>query len=244
VKQVDLFFDSEPVAGVVKADPLEVLRELAAPCRECRLGQTTDKQNNGIVYEGSPHARIALVGDMPEVEGTMLSKRLPIAAESRRELSRWLDAVGIPEEDVVIINTVQCKTTKGRSKNDERRLPFPEEVDACFPNRTLRVLQAMPNLEVVLTMGWTSAGALLGRNPEPGPKSHEGQWFGTDYLPGVAVICFDHPREYGRDCEARKKGKLLQFLQFFQTEYLRPDTAKIMPILKRREAERARAKAE
>ena len=244
MKQVDLFDSFGAPEVDEKSDPLAVLSELTGSCRECRLGQTTDRQNNGIAYTGSPSARIALLGDMPQVEGTMLSKRQPIAGEPMRELASWLAAVGIAEEDVFIINAVQCKTSKGRAKDVEIRQPFPEEVEVCFPGRALRVLQAMPNLEVVVTLGWTAAGALLGANPAPGPKSHEGQWFGTDYLPGVAVICFEHPREYDRDCDARQRGRMRQYLEFFQNEYVRSKTAKIRNILHECTEAWARTKAE
>jgi uracil-DNA glycosylase family 4 len=243
MKQCDLF-DFLPDTPQGASDPLEILREISVNCKSCRLGQTTDKQNNGFSYSGNPaNARVAVIGDMPQVEGTMLSTRPPIAGEQFRELNSWLMAVGIPEEDVFLANVVQCKTTKSKAKDAEIRPPFPEEVDLCFPGRTLRVLQAMPKLEVVMTLGWVTAGAVLGRNPEPGVKSHEGQWFGTDLLPNVAIFCLDHPREYGRECEARKRGKLRQYLTFFQTEYARSSTSKIVKILQRRQAERKQAQA-
>jgi hypothetical protein len=65
----------------------------------------------------------------------------------------------------------------------------------------------------------------------PTTKSHEGQWFGTDYLPGVAVFCLNHPRDYDRKTDPRVLGKTLQYLRFLKTEAVSPQTAKILPIL-------------
>jgi hypothetical protein len=103
----------------------------------------------------------------------------------------------------------------------------------------------MPKLEVVMTLGWVAAAAVIGRVPEPRQKSHEGQWFGTDLLPGVAIFCLDHPREFcGKEVEAKRLGKLKQYMEFFRAEYLAPETSKIMNILRLRQVQRARSKAE
>jgi len=234
----DLFsFLPETIEGV-REGPLDAIRDISKTCRSCRLGQTTDKHNNGFCYAGPVTAKIALLGDMPQVEGTVLSKRIPIAGDFLRELGGWLHVLHMTLADVMVLNAVQCKTNKSKAKDAELRQPFNEELDACFPDRALRVLRAMPDLDVVITLGWTAAAALLGRHPEPRVKSHEGAWFGTDYLPGVAVFCLAHPREYGADVDARTRGRLRQHLEFFESEYLRPSTAKIHKVLAFRQAER------
>ena len=234
----DLFSFSPEIIQGVREDPLDVIRDISKTCLGCRLGQTTDNHNTGFSYSGPVTAKIAMLGDMPQIEGTVLSKRVPIAGDFMRELNGWLHMLGVPEEDVFILNAVQCKTNKSKAKGAELRVPYNEELDACFPDRALRVLKAMSQLEVVITLGWTAAAVLLGRHPEPRVKSHEGAWFGTDYLPGVAVFCLDHPREYGADVDARTRGRLRQHLEFFQSEYLRQSTAKIRKVLAFRQAER------
>jgi uracil-DNA glycosylase family 4 len=242
--QTSLFDDyAAPVEG--PTDPLAILQELAGTCTSCRLGQTTDKTNEGVTYTGSPNARLAVLGDMPEVAGTLLSKRKPIAGEPLSVLKAWLGLAGLHEEDIFFINAVQCKTGKGKAKDQEVRDPFNEEIDACFPFRALRVLQAMPKLEVVMTLGWIAGACLVGRVPEPKQKSHEGQWFGTDLLPGVAVFCLDHPREFcGKEVDGRRIGKLKQEMEFFRAEYVNPETSKIMNILRLRQMQRAQTKSE
>ena len=182
VKQTNLFEGIlEVQTPVAPQDPLTILQELKGNCKNCRLGVTSDKTNDGIIYAGNPNARVAIVGDMPEISGTMLTKRLPIAGEPQGRLQGWLKALDMHEEDIFFINVVQCKTSKGKAKDAEILAPFNEEIDACFPFRALRVLQANTKLEVVITLGWIAAGALIGRVPEPRQKSHEGQWFGTGY---------------------------------------------------------------
>jgi len=230
-------FDLEEVQGP-KEDPIAVIHEISRNCKACRLGQSTDKQNTGFIFAGPTTARIAILGDMPQVQGTVLSKRLPLAGDFMQELGGWLEMLGVAQEDVFILNVMQCKTSKSKAKDAALRAPYNEEIDVCFPDRALRVMRALPDLEVVITLGWVAAAALLGRTPEPRLKSHEGAWFGTDYLPGVAVFCLDHPREYGKAADARKRGRLRQHLEFFQSEYLRPSTAKIRKVLEIRQAER------
>ena len=230
-------FDTEE-AEKPKEDPLVVIGEVSGNCKACRLGQSTDKQNTGFIYSGPTTARIAVLGDMPQVQGTVLSRRLPLAGDFMQELGGWLGMLGVAQEDVFVLNVMQCKTNKSKAKDAVLRDPFPEEIDVCFPGRALRVLRALPDLEVVITLGWVAAGALLGRTPEPRLKSHEGAWFGTDYLPGAAVFCMDHVREYGKAADARKRGRLRQHLDFFKSEYLKPETAKIRKVLDIRQAER------
>jgi uracil-DNA glycosylase family 4 len=214
-----------------------VLRSLHSNCKACRLGLTTDRQNEGIAWSGPTTAKLAFLGDQPDFEATQLPIRQPFAGEPRRELERWLRRMGVGTADVFCLNSVQCKTKRSPSKEPARE-PFKQESDVCFPQRALRVLKAMPNLEVVVTLGWVSAAALLGSKPKPRQKSHGGQWFGTDLLPGVAVFCLDHPRVYDLNCKPKQRGRLLQCLEFFETEYLRPETAKILEIYKLRASER------
>jgi uracil-DNA glycosylase family 4 len=223
----DLFTDDEAI--VEKESPLHVLSAIAGSCAKCRLC-AFDRDNMGISYDGSTSSKVAFLGDLPEVEGSQHSIRRPIAGEARNALDKWIVTMGLEPDCVFIVNTVQCKTFKGRRKrNEEVRAPFAEEIDACFPDRALRVLQAMPKLEVVVACGMTAAAALLGRNPEPKVKSHEGQWFGTDYLPGVAVLVMDHPRDYGREADRNRAGKQTQICKYFRTEYT--ETGKIRDIL-------------
>jgi uracil-DNA glycosylase len=248
-------------AGNVPADTLSLVTQLQKPCAECRLGQLTDRQNNGFAYLGSLDASIAFLGDMPDIEGCSLTHRAPVAGRDLDELRRWWGAINnmsagarlytgqgetpcpdIAFENLLVLNVVQCKTMKGKVAKDAIRSPYPEEIDRCFPFRALPVLKSMRNLKCVITLGWTAAAALLGRAPEPKPRSHEGCWFGTELLPGVAVFCLDHVREYEsvgmQKVDPKKIGRLMQHLNYLHNELINPSSQKVLKCLALLEGER------
>jgi len=235
----DLFGDQFDEVSAPK-DVNEVLEQLNVACHNCRLGKYLDPANNGLLWSGTPEAKVAFLTDMPEIEGTVLSKRVPVAGNSGRVLSGIIQAMDLQEDEIFVTSVVQCRTEKGIGSRKKKKkggkkeldlvLPQKQEIETCFPNRPLQVLRAMPNLEVLVTLGWTAAAAVLGREPEPREKSHEGQWFGSHLLPGVAVFCLDHPRFLGSDADSKKIGKLGQWLLFFRNEYT--SSGQILTILK------------
>jgi uracil-DNA glycosylase len=76
----------------------------------------------------------------------------------------------------------------------------------------------MPNLEVVITMGWVAAKALLGG--EPKQKTHEGYWFETTALPGIPVFCLPHPAGILREPSPEKDARVAECMKAFKREYL------------------------
>jgi uracil-DNA glycosylase len=251
---IDLFGDLSSPEGTTVGDPFTILQSLAGTCRDCRLGQTADRSNTGFVIQGPVKAEVAILGDAPDYAGTTTPQRLPLAGDSLYTLRNWLKKLdqisaekkypcrSLEEEDILFLNTVQCRTQK--TKKEAFREPHPDEIRTCFARRALPFLQSLPNLRVLITLGMPAAAAILGSDPEPSVKSHEGAWFGTDYLPRVAVFCLSHPREFDEETEARRLGRLQQCLKFFHSEYVDDSTAKILEIQNRREAQRARLLAD
>lgn len=249
---IDLFGGLPAPEATKSADPFTILRSLAGTCRDCRLGQTADRNNPGFVVEGPVTAELAVLGDAPDYVGTTTQKRSVLAGDTLYTFRKWLKKLEhlsagkcrtIHEEDILFVNTVQCRTQK--TKKDAYRDPHPDEIRTCFWGRTLPFLQSLPNLRVLITLGMPAAGAVLGNDPEPSVKSHEGVWFGADYLPGVAVFCLSHPRDLSDDdADPRRVGRINQCLQFFHGEFVNDATAKILAIQKRRSEQRAKLLAD
>jgi len=136
-----------------------------------------------------------------------------------------------------------------KKKDEEKRKGIPEQKDggpgqrdpeideiiACFGPRCLRVLRAMPNLEVIMTLGWLPAGVLLGTNKDrdiPRSKTHQGQWFESSILPGIPIFCLSHPAEMmhakrsGSEAAYEERNEeIKRCLDNFRREYLKSGKA-------------------
>jgi uracil-DNA glycosylase family 4 len=210
-----------------KEDVLSVIQDLTTNCTDCRLGYM--QQSKGLVWRGDPTRRIALVSIMPGPKEVQMGK--PLVGASGVEANKWFHYIGLDtNKDMFVTNVIQCKppdVEKKGEKKPSQREPEKDELAACFPNRCLRVLRAMPNLEVIITMGWVAARCILGGDPKD--KSHMGHWYTTSLLPGKAVYCLPHPAAYLRDPTPAAKGKVTECLDNFKREYL--TTNKVMDII-------------
>lgn len=217
MKQLSLITLTQPD----REDPEDVMRELSSTCRDCRLGVVVHPVNRGIIWRGTVKARIAVVGEAPGDQETEQGR--PLVGPSGRLWERWAGYMGLDTKlDCFLTNVIQCQPNKVPSKDDadimSQRAPHQEEMDACFGPRCLRILRAMPNLEVVITLGWVAAGAFLGG--EPKSKTHENMWFKSSILPGVAFYCLVHPSYILREPTTDKTQKVQEGLKRFREEYL------------------------
>ncbi len=176
-----------------------------------------------MVYRGNLNARIAIIGMAPG--DTETEKGSALIGASGKLLEQWMRYIGVDTRiDTFIMNVIQCQPPKkkinGRMK---QRDPDKEEINACFGPRCLRVLRAMPHLEVVITLGWLTAKAFLGTTGDavvPKVKTHEGQWFESSLLPGVGIFCLSHPAEIIYSDSEDKKMAIQHCLDHFKREYL------------------------
>jgi uracil-DNA glycosylase len=196
-----------------------VIKELSHTCTSCRLS-ILHPMNKGLIHRGNPLAKIAVIAEAPG--DTETERGIPLVGRSGQEFERWMQILKLnPRKDLWISNVISCQPDKimkeGRMQQDH---PKPDEIAACFAPRTMRVLKAMPNLEVVITMGWVAAKALLGG--DPGIKTHEGQWFESSLLPGRAIFCLVHPAYVLRqkDNNPDAAGPTERCLDYFKYEYL------------------------
>lgn len=224
-----------------KENVLSVIKDLSLPCYDCRLGHCqTPKFNRGFIWRGNPKAKIALVSIMPGPQEMEANK--PLIGKSGKLSDKWFKLIKLDTNtDMFVTNVVQCKPPDvetgeidpktGKEKTSQRE-PELDEFAACFPARCLRVLRAMPNLEVVITMGWTAAMCILGG--EPKEASHMGHWYTTSMLPGKAVFCLPHPAAQLREKDQagtsalEKKYRVVKCLYRFKRSYL--DSGKVVKL--------------
>ena len=200
-------------------DIQQVMARLCHPCFQCGLGLLRP-QNQGLIYRGTPQGWLAVVSEMPGDHETKLNKALVGNAGDKWE--DWAKYLEVSDQlDYLVINVVQCQPPRALVKGKpvgKQRSPGRDEIKTCFSNRCLRVLRAMPKLECVITLGWVAARELLGG--EPGERSHLGNWYVTDLLPGVAVYCLYHPSHLLQSPSDEKDGRSLECLGQFKREYL------------------------
>jgi uracil-DNA glycosylase family 4 len=200
----------------------DVLRELSSTCSSCRLSQI-HPYNRGMVFRGNHLARIAVVGGAPADSET--EKGVPLVGIAGKEFEKWMQYIGIDtRKDVFITNVLQCQPPK-KVINGKRKTRDPEkdEINACFGPRALRVLRAMPNLEIVIVLGWVAAKAFLGTSNDeniPKTKTHEGGWFESSLLPGIGIFCLNHPQDIVHAESPEKKMVIQKFLGYFKREAL------------------------
>lgn len=216
---------------------LSVIKDLSVPCYDCRLGHCNKpKQNRGLIWRGNPQAKIALVSIMPGPKEMESGK--PLDGASGKLSDKWFKYLNLDTNtDMLVINVVQCKppdVEKKGEKKPSQREPELDELAICFPSRCLRVLRSMPNLEVIITMGWSAAMCILGGSPKD--ASHMGHWYSTSLLPGIAVYCLPHPAAILREMSEagaaalHKRYKVLKCLDRFKRSYL--DSDKVIKLAK------------
>lgn len=226
-----MLFDLEALTE--KEDIQKVIKELSSTCLACRLS-FLHPYNRGILYRGNPMAKVAVLAEAPGDKETEAGQ--PLVGASGREWERWAQSIGLnTTKDVFHTNVIQCQPYKVmREGKMAQEAPDRDEIKACFVPRALRILKAMPNLEVVITLGWVGAKALLGG--EPKARSHEGNWFESNTLPGVAIFCLVHPAYVLRDPTPEKDLRVAECMRAFKREYL--DTGKCKQLAQEVKAKR------
>jgi DNA polymerase len=199
-------------------DVKDVMKSLAVSCENCRLG-LLHPTNRGLIYRGNPLAKLAFVHEAPRDSET--ERGVAMIGSHGKEFERWMQLLGLDtRNDVFITTVVQCQPPREEKAGKmTQREPDESEVSSCFGPRCLRVFRAMPNLEVVVTLGWPAARAFLGGKPIA--KTHDSQWFETSLLPGKPLFCMVDPVWVVRDPSPEKSTAVERSLTLFQREYLK-----------------------
>lgn len=168
-----------------------VLARLAAEvgaCRRCGLGE---QRQNPVFGEGSPTARLVVVGEAPGAEEDRTGR--PFAGRSGELLTRMLAAIGLPREEVFISNVLKCRPPGNRS-------PRPDEAAACRPFLQAQLEVLDPPL--LLALGAHAARLLLGT--ERGISALRGRFHTTP--DGFRVMPTFHPAYLLRNPAAKREA--------------------------------------
>ena len=142
-----------PLANLLSRDldhlvSLEGVAERVATCTLCGLSKGRKKTVPG---EGSPTARLMLVGEGPGATEDETGR--PFVGAAGELLTQILGSIGIPRESVFIANIVKCRPPQNRK-------PLPDESAACLPYLHRQVQLVRP--KVLVALGATAAEGLLG----------------------------------------------------------------------------------
>jgi DNA polymerase len=108
-------------------------------------------RTNGVPGEGSPRARLVLVGEGPGAREDATGR--PFVGQAGQLLDSILQAIDVPRETVYITNIVKCRPPQNRK-------PLPDEIAACIPylHRQLELIRP----KVIVALGGTAGEAILG----------------------------------------------------------------------------------
>jgi DNA polymerase len=144
-------------AALPGARSIGALRDLAAGCRACDLWA---RATQTVFGDGSPGARLLIVGEQPgnseDLEGA------PFVGPAGRLLDRALVEAGIDRAEIYVTNVVKHFKWR-RAPSGKRRIhekPDRAEVEACYPWLQAEVARIKPKL--VVCLGATAAQAVLG----------------------------------------------------------------------------------
>ena len=162
---------------------LAKLRRAATDCRACPLWRSGTQT---VFGDGSPSARLMLVGEQPGDREDLAGQ--PFVGPAGDVLARALDDVGISRRDAYVTNVVKhFKWRPGRGKRRLHQRPNSEEIGACRPWLDSELAVVGP--QIVVCLGATAAKALLGSGIRV--TRDRGRFMKADFAPLVTVTV--HP---------------------------------------------------
>ncbi len=174
-----LSFDP-PSADLFAADPiqqaasLEDVATLVAACRKCKL---CDSRTNTVPGEGPTTARLVVVGEGPGRTEDETGR--PFVGRAGELLTKILEAIKLPRDQVFICNVVKCRPP-------DNRLPQYDEIAACMPFLHRQIELVKP--KVILAMGGTASQSLLNTKQSLGALRNQVHRFR-----GIPLIVTYHP---------------------------------------------------
>lgn len=152
------------------------LAQAAATCTLCPLGST---RIQSVFSDGSPQARIMVIGEGPGQQEDETG--VPFVGRAGQLLTQILAWGGIDrQKDTYICNTVKCRPPQNRK-------PKPAETEACFPYLAGQIEIIQP--KILLLAGATAVQDIL--KTKQGITKIRGQWFESPY--GGKVMPIFHP---------------------------------------------------
>ncbi len=136
--------------------PLHEAAREAADCRRCPLWEPATQ----VVFgEGSPNARVMMIGEQPGDQEDLAGR--PFVGPAGQLLDRAMQEAGLDRQTVYVTNSVKHFKFVPRGKRRIHEKPGISEINACRFWLDLERATIKPALTVM--MGATAARAVLGR---------------------------------------------------------------------------------
>ncbi len=158
------------------------LREAAADCRACDLGE---RGTQTVFGEGRRRAKVMLIGEQPGNEEDLTGK--PFVGPAGRLLDDALEEAGIDRSQTYVTNVVKHFKWEPRGKRRIHKKPNAREIAACRPWLEAEIALIKPT--VIVALGATAAQALLG--PQFRVTKQRGQFIESTLAPYVMATV--HP---------------------------------------------------
>ena len=162
------------VDPIQQAASLQAVAALIAECRKCKL---CERRTNTVPGEGLATARLVVIGEGPGKTEDETGR--PFVGRAGELLTKILEAIKLPREQVFICNVVKCRPP-------ENRLPQYDEIAACLPYLYRQIELVKP--KVILAMGGTAAQSVLNTKQSLGSLRNQVHRFR-----GTPVIVTYHP---------------------------------------------------
>lgn len=175
-------------ASIIAKLDWQALRESAATCQACPLGQGRKQAVLGV---GDTNADWLFVGEGPGAEEDERGE--PFVGQAGKLLDAMLAAIDIRRGDrVYIANVVKCRPPNNRT-------PEAEESAACWPYLQRQIVLLQPRL--IVALGRPAAQALLGGEIKVGAARGRLHRYGD-----IPVIVTYHPAYLLRNLPDKAKA--------------------------------------
>ncbi len=130
------------------SESLEQIAEEIAACTRCGLHAERNRTVPGV---GRLQPDVLFIGEAPGAEED--AQGIPFVGRAGQLLTRMIEAMGYPREEVFIANIVKCRPPGNRN-------PTAPELEACLPYLRRQIARIRP--AVIVAMGNTAVQGLLG----------------------------------------------------------------------------------
>ena len=180
-----LVAEAAAIQGHHDVTSLEQFQAKICGCMKCPLGAT---RTNFVFGSGNPNADIMVIGEAPGADED--EQGLPFVGRAGQLLTKILESIEMPREQVYICNILKCRPPNNRK-------PLASETDQCEPYLWKQIELIKPKF--ILALGLTAANTLL-KN-----KESMTQLRGRvhDYQ-GIRTIVTYHPAALLRNPEWKK----------------------------------------
>ncbi len=172
-------------------EKMQELEEAVSTCKQCALCKTRTKT---VFGRGGQNPTILFVGEAPGENEDLQGK--PFVGAAGQLLDRYLEFIGLEEEDFYIANILKCRPPKNRN-------PLPEEEEACLAY--LREQLSLLSPKILVCLGKVAAQRII--SPDFAITKNHGVWYDRG---GMKILATYHPSALLRD-PRKKEEALLDF---------------------------------